>query len=396
MPSPTTKSWRGPTSEDTITIAHTTDIPTVTVHAGKRYQALIDSGAAISLIRHSTYKQIDDRYKTPIQSTAAKLNTADGSPMTTLGTMVLHLCIADFTFTHNFIVCDQLPDTAFILGMDIQRKFSLSYAWDKDHQCYIQRNGKFLSFTHVTQQKATIGTVKSTLKIPPRHNGIVPIKISGPSITTDTAHFIADDSTHKGKDPNINIIEGIHGTKNKSTVNTIVSNYTNKHLTFHKGKYVGHLEPLELQQIDQTDQQPANSVTLQKMMSETVTSDTFNPPRHDISQSVQDSLTSLLGEYDSHFAQDKTSIGTTTLTSMSIDMGTADPISQKPYPITMKHSNSVKSEIEKLLAAKVIHSSCSSWSAPIIVVPKGNGGKHFGDRLQSPQQGHQKIHLANA
>ena len=89
----------------------------------KHYQALIDSGAAISLIRHSTYKQIDDHYKTPIQSTAAKLNTVDGSPMTTLGSTALHLCIADFTFTHNFIVCDQLPDKEFILGMDIQRKF---------------------------------------------------------------------------------------------------------------------------------------------------------------------------------------------------------------------------------------------------------------------------------
>ena len=72
---------------------------------------------------------------------------------------------------------------------------------------------KFLSFTNATTQKATIGTVKSTLKIPPRHNGIVPIKISGPSITTDTAHFIADDSMHKGKDPNVNIIEGIHKIK---------------------------------------------------------------------------------------------------------------------------------------------------------------------------------------
>ena len=34
-------------------------------------------------------------------------------------------------------------------------------------------------------------------------------------------------------------------------------------------------------------------------------------------------------------------------------------------------------KIEKLLAAKVICSSHSSWSAPIIVVPKGDGGKHL-------------------
>ena len=40
----------------------------------------------------------------------------------------------------------------------------------------------------------------------------------------------------------------------------------------------------------------------------------------------------------------------------------------------MKHYDWVKSEIEKLLDAKVI---CSSWSAPIIVVPKGDRGKHL-------------------
>ena len=57
----------------------------------KHYQALIDSGAAISLLRYSTYKQIEDCYKTPIQLMAAKLNTADGSPMTTLGSTELHL-----------------------------------------------------------------------------------------------------------------------------------------------------------------------------------------------------------------------------------------------------------------------------------------------------------------
>ena len=41
----------------------------------------------------------------------------------------------------------------------------------------------------------------------------------------------------------------------------------------------------------------------------------------------------------------------------------------------MKHYKWVKEEIEKLLAAKVICSSKSSWSVPIIVVPKGDGGK---------------------
>ena len=105
----------------------------------------------------------------------------------------------------------------------------------------------------------------------------------------------------------------------------------------------------------------ANSITLMKMMSETVTSDTFNPPQHELSAPIQDSLKLLLEEQESQFAKDETSIGTTPLTSMTIDMGTADSVSQKPYPIAMKHYEWVKNEIEKLVAAKVIHTSQSSW-----------------------------------
>ena len=70
-------TWRGLPNKDTITITYITDCPTVTIHAGKCYQALIDSGAAILLLQHLTYKRIEDCYKTPIQPTTAKLNTAD-------------------------------------------------------------------------------------------------------------------------------------------------------------------------------------------------------------------------------------------------------------------------------------------------------------------------------
>ena len=217
--------------------------------------------------------------------------------------------------------------------------------------------------------------MKSTLKIPPRHNGAVPIKISGPLITTHMAYFLTNDSTPKGRDPNINIIDSIHKIKDRVLVNILVSNYTNKHLTFHKGEYIGHLEPAVLDSTDQRDIHHANSFILKKMMSETITPDTFNPPQHELSAPIQDNLKLLLQEYESQFTKDETTIGTTPLMSMTIDMGTADPVSQKPYPIAMKHYQWVKDEIEKLLATKVICTSHSSWSAPIIVVPKGNGGK---------------------
>ena len=226
-----------------------------------------------------------------------------------------------------------------------------------------------LVYTHSCDCTATIGTVKSTLKIPPSHNGIIPIKISGPIIKTHMAYFLTDDSTPKGKDPNINIISGIHKIKGKTSVNVLFSNYTNKHITFLKGEYIGHIEP------DQQATHQTNSVTLKKMLSETVTPNAFNLPHHELSTAVQNDLELLLQEYELQFAKDETSIGTTPLTSMTIDTGSSNPVSQKPYPLDMKHYHWVKDEIEKSLVTKVIHTSCSSWSAPIIVVPKGNRGK---------------------
>ena len=94
----------------------------------------------------------------------------------------------------------------------------------------------------------------------------MPIKISGPTIEEHMAYFITDNNTSKGKGPNINIIRGIHQIKGKTSVNVLVSNYTNKHLTFLKEEYIGHLEPAVMDDttIEQRETHQANSVTLKK------------------------------------------------------------------------------------------------------------------------------------
>ena len=179
----------------------------------------------------------------------------------------------------------------------------------------------------------------------------MPIKISGPIIEEQMAYFITDGNTTKGRDPNINIINGIHKIKGRTFVNILVSNYTNKHLTFHKGEYVGHLKLAIIDDttIDQTEAYQTNSIRLQKMMAEQATPDVFTPPCHKLTTNIQNKLNVLLKEYESQFAKDKTSIGTTPLTSMMIDTGNSDPVSQKPYPITMKQYQWVKEEIENYL-----------------------------------------------
>ena len=114
------------------------------------------------------------------------------------------------------------------------------------------------------EQKATIGTVKSSLKIPLQHNGVVPIKITGPVIKEHMAYFITDENSTKSRDPNINIINSIHKIKGKTSVNILVSNYTNKDVTFNKGEYIGCLEPtiMDDMTIDDSETHSTHSITL--------------------------------------------------------------------------------------------------------------------------------------
>ena len=142
------------------------------------------------------------------------------------------------------------------------------------------------------------------------------------------AYFITDEDSKKGRDPNINIINSINNIKGKTYVNVLVSNYTNKHIMFNKGEYVGHLEPAiednadsDLLSYAQQDTHSTNSATTQRMMAEQVEPDTFHPPCHKLKPSIESKLDSLLKEKASQFAKDETSIGTKCLTEMMIDTG---------------------------------------------------------------------------
>ena len=106
---------------------------------------------------------------------------------------------------------------------------------------------------------------------------------------------------------------------------------------------MGYLEPDDTA-IDQTEAHQTNSVTLQKMMAEQVKPAVFDPLHHKLNANIQNELHTLLKEYESQFVKDETSIGTTPLTSMTINTGNSDPVSKKPCPIAMKNYQWVKEE----------------------------------------------------
>ena len=111
-----------------------------------RFKALFDSGAALSLVHTSFYSMTEDCYKTKIVPSAVHLKTADRSVMSALSKATLHLHIANFMFSHTFVICDKLLDTDILFGTDIQKRYSRSSRWDADKQLFIQRDNSFLTY----------------------------------------------------------------------------------------------------------------------------------------------------------------------------------------------------------------------------------------------------------
>ena len=269
---------------------------------------------------------------------------------------------------HTHSLCDKLPEADFIFGINLQKGYSLSYYWESDRQLFLLKKGSFLSHIRNSEQHHNIAAVKSALKILPKHNGTMSIKINRHNLRGHVVYFISNQHTKKGLDTNIHVIDGIYDIKGKSTLYN-----KSKHVTFNKGQCIGHMVPL----INNTPQTSVNSSITQNMMDEQFQVDTLKPTLHKLSQEIQQSLAKLLETFKSQFVQDKTSISTEHLNKMQTDTGTSEPVSQRPYPIAMKHYDWVQNEINKLLYANVIHSSHSSWSALIITVPKGDSRKHL-------------------
>ena len=94
-------------------------------------------------------------------------------------------------FTHLCYLW-QVAINQFIFWHPSPERYSLSYCWDSDRQLFIQWEGSFLTYTRNKEEHLNIAVVKSTQKIPPRHNGGIPIKIMGHSLRDQVAYFISN------------------------------------------------------------------------------------------------------------------------------------------------------------------------------------------------------------
>jgi hypothetical protein len=85
----------------------------------------------------------------------------------------------------------------------------------------------------------------------------------------------------------------------------------------------------------------------------------------------------LLEKFQELCVRDYKGIGTFNLAKRKIKTAVENPIYIPPYRKSQKEREEIKSEITKLLDAKIIHHSKSPWSAPVVMIPKPDGSRRF-------------------
>ena len=199
--------------------------------------------------------------------------------------------------------------------------------------------------------------------------------MNGPIIQEQLAYFLTDDNTNKGRNPSVQMINGIHKIKDRKTAPILVSNYTNKHITFTKWEYIRQFEPTTIEDPpigdteasspdgNETLTHSTNSITLKKMLAEQVHPDTFKPSHYTLPLHIQQKgwctptriqvTVCSRWDFNWHYTPGQYENWHRGFTSC--------------LP-KMKYYQWVKEKIEKLLEANLICSSRSSWTAPTIVI----------------------------
>ena len=397
----------------------------------REIKALWDSGAGRCILSYDSYQKINHKYKTPLFDSDIRIKAANGTFIKNRGECDLTFHLGKVKFTFNFLCSDELTQD-IILGYDFVMTHQIGTTWT-NNQMLLTQNGAPFTKTLPTNDISAIVNCAESLVIPPYCNANIVCRIPlrghreytygkqcifEPSLRHRTNYHSCDTyagivtmdeevmksgkfcitmtnkshhhvKMHEGQTVGLikNCPEGnittIHkivtfdkvlDTKGQGKSNTLIEQEEDFYCIPLRNKKTGLIEVETVLKGDTTSEAKTYEIGIHQDFVRYSKPNLKNAP---INRKTQLDLDKLLENNDDAFAKDERHIGTTPLIKMDIDTGNAEPVSKRPYSTPLKHQDFVLTQIDKLLEAGVIRESLSSWSAPIVVVPKGDGGKRL-------------------
>ena len=383
-----------------------------------------DTGAGKCVISKEKYDSIPSSCKSELKPSNILIRAAEGSIIKNDGECDITFKIGPQRFTFSFLVSNALTQD-IILGYNFKRAFHIGTDWNKNDEMYLKMGDRYLTTTISTREINSLVQCVESFIIPPRSNAKIACKASKVSLQQNFERVLRFEPASKHHSDNnlCYALDGVvvidHDVKASGTFNIYMTNKTHKTIKINRNTPLGLLktcnqeniytihtiatfEEIEGETEPKEVERPMYAIPFRNKKGE-IEINTVMPkassrytrvceigPQEDfvkfqkpklqdakVSTKVMQDLELLLEANKDAFATDETEIGTTPLIKMTIDTGDHPPIAKRPYTLALKHDEWARNEIEKLLEAGVIRESHSSWSAPVVIVPKANGDKRL-------------------
>lgn len=311
------------------------------VDNSQSYDWLLDTGASISALKykHALEQNIYIHRENII------INGIGGKQQA-IGYIYLHLTSGTFTFEHKFYVFDTLPcKTHGILGQDFINKYRSVLNFDNNT----------LTLTIPDGNKLTLPLLVN------KNNFVLNIAARSESI-----HYVSTGMTEECVVCASEICEGVFIASSLVTpingkIPILILNTTEKELTLNE-MYI------RVQKSSDYDvcsfEKCQNDVTRAKKLLSLLNLKHLN-------KEEQVSIENLCVKFADIFHIQGDALSTTSLYEHKITLKpNTEPVFSKPYRLPYAQSNEIKKQINQLLEDGIIEPSRSSWSSPILLVPK--------------------------
>ena len=306
----------------------------------------------MSIISKDTYDQITSNRPSVIP-TETTLTAANGSVLELLGQGVFKLETEVKTYNWKFLVAN-IEGNMGIIGQDFIETQGRYLRW-RDLTWRVKGGVIKLFKLHSTQVAKIVVTEK--VKVPPSSETFLTAKTDNPLY--DELNMVEPSSNNWKR--GILVAKSLINQEGSSEIS--VMNPTDKPIKLRPGDILGHACPIE--DLHYQDSEASLKTELPehlKPLLENVSTD--------LSINEKQQFTSLLVEFQDIFMSPDEQLGRTNVASHSIDVGNAKPIKIPPRKCPLAQREIIDTELDKMLAQKVIEPSDSPWSAPICLVKK--------------------------
>eukprot|EP00731_Ephydatia_muelleri_P021521 Em0014g112a len=358
-------------------------VPSLAVNSGVSYRIrgvigavgvdfVIDTGAAVSLVRRDVWEQIVKGDCTLVleQWAGRRLVGVNGAPLSVSGCKKVDIFLNGMPFKVMCVVTDDIMVEA-ILGLDFVNAHNGIIDCGSKRLTFPSRNISVpLQMQSCPLQQNPIGLiVKEKIVIPAASEVELMVDLATP-VAKGTWVVTGNTSARHGV-----MVAHAVVCPNAKPVPVRVVNPREEIVVLKKGTEIAHMELLE--------QDPVIEIS--------TVAEKFNISREDqsllwemvsrvgddVNKDEKEELFSLLLEFADVFSLSTKNLGHTKVLQHRIDTGNAQPVHLPPRRIPHARREELKEMLRDMLEKNAIEHSDSPWSSPIVLVKKKDGTTRF-------------------